>query len=204
MRRIEKGDSPEALKKWKRKNPEGRYEDLGSEERVAIRTACIEEQFGLCAYCCRSISGNTCHNEHVEARNLSPHRATDFTNIVASCNMKGVCGDAHGHAPLFLTPLMSECETELKFHYSGKVTEKTPRAGDAIETLNLNQKKLKGARKSAIEGLLYGEGVPPSEAVDLTDDLVGLLLETFETPNQNRLTPFAPILCNILRHQNGA
>lgn len=121
MRKIQKGNEPDSLKRWKRANQQQRYPDLPPAERREIREACIEEQYGLCAYCCHGITVDNAHNEHVEAQNTAPGRTLDFANIVASCNHSKQCGDAHKSQALPLTSLMSECETELKFYVSGRV-----------------------------------------------------------------------------------
>jgi len=59
MRTISKGAEPCCLKAWKRKNPHGAYDDLDKTEegkvvRAKIRDYALNEQFYLCAYCCRS------------------------------------------------------------------------------------------------------------------------------------------------------
>ena len=122
MRKIDKGYEPERLTQWKRQHPQGRYDQLNDLERQDIRIACTKEQFYLCAYCCQTISGTSADtmNEHVEARRLAPSRSLDFSNIVASCTTPQQCDAAHGSQALPLTPLMDECETELKFKISTK------------------------------------------------------------------------------------
>lgn len=55
MRKIIKGSEPTELSQWKRYNPNKRYQNLTKVERQAIRQACLEEQYYLCAYCCYSI-----------------------------------------------------------------------------------------------------------------------------------------------------
>ncbi|MEI7189633.1 hypothetical protein [Dickeya dianthicola] len=139
MRRITKGTEPVSLTAWKRANPNGRYDDLTETERQDIRDACAKEQFYLCAYCCKPISGDNSDtmNEHVQARKLAPHRSLDFTNIVASCTTPNQCDAAHGSQPFSLTPLITNCETELQFMLSGRVNGKTERAQDAIGCLTL-------------------------------------------------------------------
>ncbi len=57
--------------------------------------------------------------------------------IVASCNTPNQCGDAHKSQHLPLTPLMTECETELRFKISGRVEGLSDRAADTIRVLNL-------------------------------------------------------------------
>ncbi|MBD8090203.1 TIGR02646 family protein [Pseudomonas fluorescens] len=203
MRKITKGDEPTTLTQWKRANPRGRYADLTHEPSQSIRQACIEEQYGLCAYCCHEITADNARNEHVQAQKLAPNRTVDFSNIVASCDRLKQCDKAHGHQVLPLTPLMDECETELKFYISGRVEGLTPRATTSIQVLNLgnsheNNRALINARKTLVEALLYEGGV---ELKVEDSDLLILLMEELSAPDaNNRLKPFAPVLVNVIRH----
>ncbi|MBD8561309.1 MULTISPECIES: hypothetical protein [Pseudomonas] len=205
MRKITKGHEPPALTKWIRDNPKGRYCDLTHEERNSIRLACIEEQHGLCAYCCHAITQETAHNEHVAARDTTPQRALDYSNIVASCNRTKQCGKAHAHQTLPLNSLMDECETELKFYLSGRVEGLSPRAIKSIQVLNLgdcreNNRTLFSARKSILDTLLFDYGMEGNDLQAENGDLLQALLEDLRLPDtQNRLKPFSPVLVNVLR-----
>lgn len=127
MRKIDKGMEPQSLTRFNRSDNTSRYRDLPPEESRSIRSSCISEQYGLCAYCCQSITIDDAHNEHVEAQDRAPNRTLDFSNIVASCQRPHQCGHGRGTQPLPLTPLMAECETELKFYLSGLVAGQTER-----------------------------------------------------------------------------
>ncbi|WP_073524160.1 retron system putative HNH endonuclease [Pseudomonas fluorescens] len=205
MRKITKGNEPAELTKWIRDNPKGRYSDLTHEERNSIRQGCIEEQHGLCAYCCHAITQETAHNEHVAARETHPHRTLDYSNIVASCNRSKQCGKAHTHQALPLTSLMDECETELKFYLSGRVEGLSPRAITSIQVLNLgdrreNNRTLFSARKSILDTLLFDYGMEGNELEAEDGELMKMLLEDLRLPDaKNRLKPFAPVLVNVIR-----
>ncbi len=206
MRKIHKGQEPESLEQWKRANPQQRYNNLPHTERQSIRAACLEEQYGLCAYCCHGITVDSAHNEHVETQDSAPNRTLYFSNIVASCNHSKQCGDAHKSQLLPLSALMEECETELKFYLSGAVEGLTTRAQKTIAVLNLgdtrtNNLALFNARKTLIESLLFTQGIEPSELGLESDDVLSLLLDELQQPDENnRLQPFAPVLVNVLRH----
>ncbi len=205
MKKIDKHCEPKTLNDWKRKNPtKYRYEDLSYRERQAINQACIEEQYALCAYCCKLITEETSHNEHVESRSSAPQRELDFANMVASCNTQKQCGLAHGHQPLPLTPLMPECETELKFYLSGRVKGLTERAKKSIQVLNLgdqegNNRSLIEMRKQMIDSLIYQQGESPDELDVLEDELLAILIEDLSQPKNGKLSPFSPVLINILK-----
>lgn len=206
MRKITKGHEPAALTQWKRVHPKGRYPELTHEERSAIRQACIEEQYGLCAHCCDAITPNSAHNEHVEAQREAQNRTVDFSNIVASCNRLKQCGDAHAHQPLPLTALMDECETELKFYISGRVEGLSPRAITSIQVLNLGDSREKNRalfndRRDIISALLFNSGMDGSDLAIENIDLLTIIEEELQQPNENgQLKPFSPILINVIRH----
>ncbi len=205
MRKIDKGDEPDVLTSWKRNHPQGRYDDLTDEERRAIRQACLTEQYSLCAYCCKQIGmkDDDCMNEHVEARRLAPNRSLDFSNIVASCKTPKQCDAAHGSTPLPLTPLMPECETELRFKLSGRVEGLTDRAKDTIRVLNLgdtehNNRSLVETRKQLINTLLMANGVDADEGLE-DEALIEMVLADIQQPTNGKLEAYAPVVVNILQ-----
>jgi len=208
VRKINKGQEPESLVRWKRKNPNKRYQDLDAEVRQEVRAACVSEQFHLCAYCCQRISVERSVNEHLQARAIAPQRDLDFNNIVASCDTKDQCDAAHKSQLLPLTPLMDECEMELKFKFSGRVEGVTERARETIHVLNLgdesrNNRALIGKRKRLVDGLLWKQGVSLQEleSGEMEDDeLLMLLIDDLQTPSEDgKLEPFAPVTVNLLR-----
>lgn len=206
MRKINKEVEPQALTRWKRSNNALRYKDLPREESRSIRSSCISEQYGLCAYCCQSITIDDAHNEHLEAQDRAPNRTLDFFNIVASCQRPHQCGHGRGTRPLPLTPLMAECETELKFYLSGLITGQTERARVSIEILNLghteeSNRGLVGRRKALVDALIYSQSVPPEDLQYEDEEFLGLLLEDLKMPDAAQcLQPFSPVLINVIRH----
>ena len=205
MRTISKGTEPLRLTAWKQANPHGRYNQLTEDIRRVIRQDALEEQFYLCAYCCQRIQDiDTCHNEHVEAQNLNPGRTLDFLNIVASCNTPNQCGDAHRSQHLPLTPLMAECETELRFKISGRVEGLSDRAIETIRVLNLgdhekHNRSLIEKRKQLSNALFLINGVDPNEGLE-DEELLEMLIADLLQPQQGQMEPFTPIVVNILRN----
>lgn len=205
MRKIDKGDEPDVLTSWKRNHPQGRYDDLTDAERQAIRHACLTEQYFLCAYCCKQIGvkDDDCMNEHVEARRLAPNRSLDFSNIVASCKTPKQCDAVHGSTPLPLTPLMLECETELRFKISGRVEGLTDRAKETIRVLNLgdtehSNRSLVETRKQLINTLLMANGVDADEGLE-DEALIEMVLADIQQPTNGKLEAYAPVVVNILQ-----
>ncbi|MEF3074697.1 hypothetical protein V2P20_06645 [Methylobacter sp. Wu1] len=208
MRQILKieGWEPEELTAWKRANPCGRYQELGNSRggelaRKAIRRDAIKEQFGLCGYCCKSINLENSTNEHVISQQSDRNQTLNFANIIASCNKKSRCNQARGAKELALTPLMPECETELKFYLSGKVEGKTERASAAIGALALDNRAIQDERKQLVDVLIYtNTGSQPSELELLGDELLNDLISTLDKPDDSGiLPPYSPALINIIR-----
>jgi len=204
MRKLSKGIEPTNFTRWKAKHPNSNYNDLSHIERQEISLACLKEQFYLCAYCCQGITDKNNMNEHVEARNIAPNRSLDFSNIVASCNTSKQCDSAHGSQSLPLTPLMAECETELKFMISGRVKGLTPRAKESIRVLNLgdkeqNNRSLIEKRKKLSHELLFINGIDPSAGLD-DEQLINMVITDINQPKAGKLEAFSPVVANILRN----
>ncbi|MDM8568744.1 retron system putative HNH endonuclease [Thiotrichales bacterium HSG1] len=163
MQKINKGKEPEKLTRWKHRNPTNCYKNLTEKERQSIRQICLKEQYYLCAYCCYSISMEDSHNEHIQPQSIESKQTLNFHNIVASCEKPNQCGKAHGKKIMSLTPLMIECETELKYYLSGKVKGTTERATNTINILNLGDgnKALINKRKQLVDALIYRYGERP-------------------------------------------
>ena len=201
MRKITKqaGSEPPSLTRFKRKNAQRNYSDLSNTERQDIRTMCTIEQFYLCAYCCKPITGDSkdTMNEHVIARKSAPNKSLDFTNIVASCKTPKQCDDAHGSQPLPLTPFEAECETDLAFKLSGRVVGLTDNAKQTIQILNLNNKSLIEQRKIFIDIIIFTNGMDAIEDEDLIEIMIGDLAQ----PIEGKLAAFAPVIINALKGQ---
>lgn len=204
MRKITKqvGFEPQSLTRWKRANPQGNYNDLTKVEREDIRLACATEQFYLCAYCCKRISGNgkDCMNEHVLARRIAPNKSLDYANIVASCKTPKQCDDAHGSQALPLTPFVNECETDIRFKLSGRVEGATADATETIRVLHLgnDNKSLVEQRRQFVQALLLGDGIDPDDVID-DSDLIQMVIDDLAQPKNGKLEAFAPIAINVLR-----
>jgi uncharacterized protein (TIGR02646 family) len=207
MRTISKGAEPSSFLAWKRANPHERYKQLPEDIRQTIRQYALKEQFFLCAYCCQRIEAiDDCHNEHVESQKLNPNRTLDFLNIVASCNILNQCGNAHKSQHLPLTPLMTECETELRFKISGRVEGLSDRATETIRVLNLgdherNNRALIEKRKQLSNTLLFTSGLDPDEGLE-DEELLKMLISDLSLPQESQISmePFTPVVINILRN----
>ncbi|MGZ8173459.1 MULTISPECIES: hypothetical protein [Methylobacter] len=205
MRLITKGQEPAELTAWKKANPNGRYQDLeGSEQdkvatRRAIRQAAIQEQFGLCAYCCKQIDADNSSNEHLASQREGKNRTLDFANIVASCKTPNRCNQKRGSQALPLTPLMPECEIELHFSLSGKVVGTKDRATETINVLALDTPAIRKERQELVDSLIYGVGMTPDALQPPDDELLRILVSDLQQPDEaGYLPPFSPVLISII------
>ncbi|MCM1236547.1 MAG: TIGR02646 family protein, partial [Ruminococcus flavefaciens] len=118
--------------------------------REQLRDELVLEQRSLCAYCCRRISNQKAHNEHIEPRHPKMGvslRTLDYSNIVASCNNKRTCGSKKKNeydSESFVSPLNPACEDVFTYYPDGEI-EGNPYT---IDLLNLNAYELKEARKA--------------------------------------------------------
>lgn len=206
MRKIEKLDECKEVAQWKKKNPTGKYSEIDDLTRRAIRTCLLTEQYGLCAYCCQIISSiDDCHNEHLKPQATHNAETLAHTNMVASCNAKRQCGDAHSSRNLPITPLMDECETELVFKLSGRVEGTSDRGRETIRVLNLGDKNdtnkaLVAKRKQLCDALLWtrcGNGF--DDLCHEDTDLLRIIIEDISEPKGNKLDSFSPVLANMLK-----
>lgn len=215
MRKINKEQAPDSFKKWAKPNKNQsnaeRYKQIFDEERWDIlddvADACTQEQFYLCAYCCQRISGELIETriEHVEARSIAPQLILDFSNLVTSCKTINQCDAAHGSQNLPLTPLMIECEIELKFKLSGRVEGTTERARISVKVLNIGDKNssniaLIDKRKSLVDALIWRDyGADPADLEFEEDkELLEILIEDLKQPINGALEAYSPVLVNIL------
>lgn len=215
MRKITKGEPPESFANWVRRKPKNMdenqwfqalYEQKQWQVVSDLSSHNAAEQFYLCAYCCDCITGETTDtvNEHVEARAVATRRSLDHNNIVASCKTKNQCDSAHKSQVFTLTPLMDECETELKFKISGRVEGSTDRARETIQVLNLgdnevNNKSLIEKRKQLSHSLMWSNGINPTNGLE-DEELLLAVIDDLMTPKDGKLEAFAPVVANILRN----
>lgn len=210
MRKINKraGYEPRLLMVWKQNNSNKRYPQIkDGAVRQAIRAEALAEQYYLCGHCCQALTGDgDCHNEHVEAQDLNQNRTLDFSNIIASCNTLKQCGSSHKSQPLPLTPLMAQCETDLVFKLSGRVSGKTLDAIETIRVLNLgdtekNNKGLIEKRKQLSLALLTELAIDPDDEEYLAEDpeLLADVINDLLKPVDGKLKSFAPVVANVLR-----
>jgi uncharacterized protein (TIGR02646 family) len=126
-------------------------------------------QNGLCAYCEIRLDDEIGrHLEHIESKSLHPAKTFEYTNIVCSCikdsltNNEDInpisCGHAKKALYIEIKPTDKNCEDYFSYDLFGEVIpslnltkEKEQRVKNTITVLNLNCKRLKRQRESAIK-----------------------------------------------------
>jgi uncharacterized protein (TIGR02646 family) len=206
MRKINKNAEPISLTDFKINNPSLKYSNLsqGNDQvRIDIRVANLKEQFYLCGYCCNKINETNSHNEHIIPQNsvLGSTLTLDFeNNIIASCNSVVHCGHKKGNNTIDLTPLMSECESEIVYQLNGKMTHTTQRAQATINTLQLRNPALENKRKIIIDIILF-DYVEDITDLKLEEDwYLNEIIKEISTPDNNgKVEAFVPIIVNVVK-----
>ncbi|MGN7612384.1 retron system putative HNH endonuclease [Magnetococcales bacterium HHB-1] len=205
MRVIDKKGAPPEFEVWqkKQKNRENCYSQLSDMLRRSLRSALIKEQLGLCAYCGRRILLDAqdtdlrkqSHIDHMRSQRHYPSMSCDYENMVASCGSHEHCGHGKGHHSLEqLTPLMAECETEIRFSPDGQMIGRTERAKSLIMMLNLNENALCEERRGVIRGWILSE----------EEDILQMMkLDLSEQNEQGYLKTFAPCVINVINQMLG-
>ena len=160
---LEKRKEPEFWIDFRKKNPAIHYNDLQKTEegriiRNKLREYNIEQQHGLCAYCCRQIEVDTSLNEHIKPRGKGAYAklSMEYANIVASCNTGGnnaTCSafKENRYDDKFVSPLEEDCEQYFEFYPNGEIVSDTAQGQYTIDVLNLNSYKLRRARKAQLK-----------------------------------------------------
>ena len=121
-----------------------------------LRQILTEEQHGLCGYCCRKITQDKAHIEHMKCQEFHPQDSLSYENLIASCDTKTTCGRYKGNNDTpTVRPTDTDCESQFSYNlYTGEIIGHTPKAEAAIDVLNLNQYSLREARYAAFRTAL--------------------------------------------------
>lgn len=159
MKRIIKTDAPDFWKDYIRHNPSIRYNQMNRDNdtegvRHKLLESLVDEQHGVCAYCCKRINSlerDTCHNEHVVPEKNANCNSMDYFNIVASCSTPKTCGMAKQGQyaeEQFVSPMEDDCSEHFGFSPDGTIMGLDDKGKYMIELLNLNEYGLKQRRRA--------------------------------------------------------
>lgn len=143
---------PVEVEKWvaKTKPKQWTLSQDNYETYKILREQLRQEQHGLCCYCCQALEERA-EIDHILDRKKHPTKTYDYANLLLSCKTPNQCNNAKGHQNLELTPLMIECDAEIKINLAGELESKSDRAEQAIQLLNLNNPTLCNKRKAKID-----------------------------------------------------
>lgn len=200
MRSIIRDKALEFWTDYVRKNPRTSYAKLeeteaGKELRIAIRDHMVQQQQYLCAYCCKTITKETAHNEHICPRDIDARISMQYDNLVASCTTNGIhatCGMKKGSvydSSRFVSPLTENCERHFRFLDNGTIEGITEEGRYTVSLLNLNSYVLKTARGALLKEL------------DQMNDVCGKgeLVQYYITPNDGHLPRFVDMTSFFLQ-----
>lgn len=154
---------PTEVQNWIKKNNPKEWLDKNKHDiYVILREQLRQEQNGLCCYCCQRLDKQV-KVEHLKPRNPKDPKNSkqnrnlifEYSNLLLSCITPKQCDSAKSNKDLPLTPLMQECDDELKINFAGELEAKTDRAKQAIEILNLNNRKLCEKRRAKIDMIKF-------------------------------------------------
>ncbi|MBF0332260.1 MAG: hypothetical protein HQL40_01265 [Alphaproteobacteria bacterium] len=176
MRCIRKGDSPEALIKWKfanRTTPENLVYGGGQFPSASILQHLVREQRGICAYTMLRITPSTSHIEHLKpqsecnrtdaertAAGQEPLREDIFWKNMLGCHPESNSAKAKFGAHIkddwwdqtkFVSPLREDCESRITFDRDGVAKGADDHANKTIDVLSLNHPTLVEMRAGAIK-----------------------------------------------------
>ncbi|MFC6205136.1 MULTISPECIES: retron system putative HNH endonuclease [Psychrobacter] len=156
MQKIDKlGKMPEESVKGFKSYKSEQWGQIPEELKTKLREQLSQEQNGLCCYCCQIIDDKTTHIEHLQCRQDYPKKCFDYENLLLSCSTRKQCDNAKGSQALPLTPLMTECDSEIKLNLAGELVSDTERGKQAIEILNLNNRESERRRKGLIDNIKF-------------------------------------------------
>lgn len=146
---------PTEVQNWIKKNNPKEWLDKNEYDiYVILREQLRQEQNELCCYCCQKLDKQA-RVEHIKSRDKYKKLSYDYDNLLLSCTTPKQCDSEKGNQDLPLTPLMQECDDELKINFAGELEAKTDRAKQAIEILNLNNRKLCEKRRAKIDMIKF-------------------------------------------------
>lgn len=190
---------PEFWSTFRKKHPGIQYDDLQNSEegrnvRRAIRKYNIDQQYGLCAYCCKRIDVEDSLNEHIKPRGNSAYSnlTMEYSNLIASCNSEGEAATCSAckknqYDEKFISPLDKECEDYFDFYDNGEMVSDSPRGEYTINVLNLNSYRLRQARKAQLK------------ACQNLNDLELVKKIYLEPDEEGRLQPYVDIVKYVFR-----
>jgi uncharacterized protein (TIGR02646 family) len=178
VKKINKGQQPQALQQWRAENaatPQNLKYNQGGFPRGAVLEMLLRDQGYLCAYTLKRVKAENAHIEHLKPQcvceaedterqmngETCTHEDIAWHNLVACFPQPNAPSPDYGAVVkaqwwddvLFISPLSQNCEQRFRYTWDGVVEPAV--AGDAaaeetIKRINLNSPKLQELRRTAI------------------------------------------------------
>lgn len=191
MQTIKKtGSMPRETAKGFKTHQNKPWGEIPEEIKASLRKQLEEEQKGLCCYCCKSIVGQFTHIEHLVSRKHNPSKYADYNNLLLSCNTSRQCDNAKGDQVLPLTPLMDECDEEIKINLAGELEANTNRGQQSLDILNLNNRQICANRKRLLDMMIFcfNSSNPYDRPYEIRDkQTLMLILDSLPNSQRNEL-----------------
>lgn len=172
MLKVNKGQEPEFLLEFKRKNSPKTWNDYNKDniKEQIKENILVLEQDEYCHYCEKRIYENEDgHIEHIKPRDLYPQEFQNYDNLIISCNEKNSCGSYKGNKydNNFINPVIDNPQEYFDYNiasgeiipkYTNEESIEYARARYTIDRLNLNSYELKSARANLIDILSVYSG----------------------------------------------
>jgi uncharacterized protein (TIGR02646 family) len=159
----------EQLKKEARFERKPVYSNLGTRERLRLKSNLMEDQGWVCCYCGRRITLQDSHIEHFRPQSRYAQLTLEYENLYASCIRETEagtplhCGHAkkdHFDEDLCISPEDEGCETYFVFTLNGDVIpadKNDKRADYMIRLLKLDDGSLRLQRREALGAVFTPE-----------------------------------------------
>ncbi len=185
MRKINKGQRPETLNDFCKKNATANWADLHKEESKAVYekmrlTILVEEQDNRCAYTELPIAEEKdCHIDHYKMKGIFPALTFDWDNLL--CSVYGEYGAEHkdskfriGSKPNtyneIFNPVIDFVENHFYYNQQGEIEAKNgaikPKVIKTVEVFNLNHPSLKNKREAILREIEDIKGQISNEDIE--------------------------------------
>jgi len=190
MQKINKiGKLPEESVKGFKQYKSSKWSEIPEVVKTPLREQLFQEQNGLCCYCCQKLRLEWSHIEHVQCRQDHPKKRFDYDNLLLSCSTPKQCDNAKGNQELPLTPLMNECDEEIKLNLAGELVSDSERADEAVDILKLNNRQVRSWRKSLVDmiSFVFDPNQSYSPPIGIQDrKTLNLIIDSFPDLYQKR------------------
>lgn len=178
---------PVVTEKGFKKHKAKSWGEIPEDVKAPLRKQLYDEQLGVCCYCCKRLDNEKTVIEHLRSRKNNPDKRFDYDNLLLSCSVSKQCDNAKGSQELLLTPLMNECEYEIKLNLAGELEADSMRGNQAIEVLNLNNRQACQHRKNLFTMLseVFGYDLPYTPPIKMKNaDYLEMILTSLPDVGQ--------------------